>query len=222
MDDPKRTLTHTEVQAAGLGDWRQILHTLHAVYATGDFAGGLRLVNLVGKAAETANHHPDVSLSYGEVRLRLSSHDVGGLTSRDLALAQEISDLAHGLGMTPAPERITVLELGLDVAAGHDLGAAYAALLGGRPADGEVVDPAGALPSVWFQDADPSYVPEVGEPEQRWHLDVWVPEDQVEARIAAFVEAGGRLVDDSHAPSFWVLADAAGNRSCVCAVTARD
>lgn len=222
MDDPKRTLTHTEVRAAGLRDWRQVLSTLHTVYPTGDFATGLRLVNLVGRAADDANHHPDVTLTYPEVRLRLTSHDVGGLTSRDLALAAEISELAQGLGLVAAPERVTVVELGLDVTPPHALGPAYASLLGGREAGGEVVDPSGSSPTVWFQEADASYEPVPGEPEQRWHLDVWVPEDQALSRVDAFVAAGGRLVDDGHAPSFWVVADEAGNRSCVCAVTDRD
>ena len=106
-----------------------------------------------------------------------ASHDVGDLTHRDVALAAEISALAREIGVPAAPERVTALELALDVS---------------------------------------------GDTEQRWHLDVWVPEDQVATRIAAFIAAGGRLVDDSNAPSFWVLADAEGNRSCVCAVTARD
>jgi 4a-hydroxytetrahydrobiopterin dehydratase len=44
---------------------------------------------------------------------------------------------------------------------------------------------------------------------------VWVPHDQAEARIAAAIAAGGHLVTDKHAPSFWVLADAEGNEACV-------
>jgi 4a-hydroxytetrahydrobiopterin dehydratase len=74
-----------------------------------------------------------------------------------------------------------------------------------------VADGAGALPSLWFQRTDPHETPR-----QRFHLDIWVPHDVAEARIAAALEAGGTLVSDSEAPSFTVLADADGNKVCVC------
>jgi 4a-hydroxytetrahydrobiopterin dehydratase len=45
----------------------------------------------------------------------------------------------------------------------------------------------------------------------RIHLDVSVPYDQAEARVAAALAAGGRLVSDAHAPMWWTLADAEGN-----------
>ncbi|MEV5172382.1 VOC family protein [Streptomyces flaveolus] len=49
----------------------------------------------------------------------------------------------------------------------------------------------------------------------RMHVDVWVPYDRAEARIAAALAAGGRLVSDAHAPSHWVLTDPEGNEACV-------
>jgi 4a-hydroxytetrahydrobiopterin dehydratase len=49
----------------------------------------------------------------------------------------------------------------------------------------------------------------------RIHLDVWVPHDQAEARVAAAVATGGRVVSDEMAPSGWVLADPEGNEACV-------
>ena len=53
-------------------------------------------------------------------------------------------------------------------------------------------------------------------PRQRFHIDLWVPHDVAEERIAAAVAAGGRVVDDENAPSFVVLADPEGNKACVC------
>ena len=49
----------------------------------------------------------------------------------------------------------------------------------------------------------------------RVHLDVTVAHDVAEARVDAALAAGGRLVDDSHARAFWVLADVEGNEACV-------
>ncbi|WP_394215277.1 4a-hydroxytetrahydrobiopterin dehydratase [Brachybacterium vulturis] len=97
MADSKQTLTPDEIADAALTDWRQDGETLTARFATGDFATGLDLVGRIGASAEEANHHPDLTLTYPEVTVTLSSHDVGGITSRDLALAHRISEHAAAL-----------------------------------------------------------------------------------------------------------------------------
>jgi 4a-hydroxytetrahydrobiopterin dehydratase len=56
----------------------------------------------------------------------------------------------------------------------------------------------------------------------RMHIDVWVPHDQAEARVAAAIAAGGRLVTDAHAPMWWVLADPEGNEADVATWMSRD
>ncbi|WP_425271150.1 VOC family protein [Micromonospora arborensis] len=56
----------------------------------------------------------------------------------------------------------------------------------------------------------------------RMHLDIAVPHDQAEARIAAALAAGGTLVSDAHAPRWWVLADAEGNEACVATCVGRE
>src|SRR6478752_661250 len=175
--DPKARLSHDEILEAGLDDWRKVLNRLRARFRTGDFATGVALVDRIGAAADEADHHPDVSLTYPEVIVTLSSHDVGGITSRDVDLARRISG--------SAPER---------------LGAFYAALLGGEVADGEPVDPSGQVPGLWFQKGErgESTLPPQ-EPEQRWHFDVWVPHDEGERRLEAVLAAGGRLVSDAEA-----------------------
>jgi len=89
-------LTHAEVDAAlvdqGLrwvreGDALTTTVTLH------DFAAALAFVNAVGAAAEAANHHPDIDIRWNRVRLVLTTHDSGGLTLLDLALAAAIDRL---------------------------------------------------------------------------------------------------------------------------------
>jgi len=87
-----------------------------------------------------------------------------------------------------------------------------------QPGDDEaLVDPAGVLPTVWFQQMD------AARPQRnRIHLDVTVAHDQAQARVAAALAAGGRLLSDDMARSFWVLADAEGNEVCVCTWQDRD
>lgn len=60
-----------------------------------DFARAFGFMSAVAVAAERMNHHPDWSNSYNRVEVRLSSHDVGGLSERDMQLAARIDEL-HG------------------------------------------------------------------------------------------------------------------------------
>lgn len=216
MSDPKQKLSVTEIDDARLDDWRLLLTGIRARFRTGDFATGLALVDRIGAAAEEANHHPDVSLTYPEVIVTLSSHDVGGVTSRDVDLARRISGFAAELGAEADTSGLTQLEPGLDTTS-SDLGGFYAALLGGEVDHGEPVDPSGQVPGLWFQQPheEGPRLPD-SDHEQRWHFDVWVPADEGERRVRAALEAGGTLVSDAAAPSYWVLADSDGNRHCVC------
>lgn len=222
MSDPKQKLTATEVrEAAGLDDWRHLLTGIRARFRTGDFATGLALVDRIGASAEEADHHPDISLTYPEVIVTLSSHDVGGITSRDLELARRISGFAAELGAAADVSGLTELEPGLDTCAPERLGPFYAALLGGEVSDGGPVDPSGQVPGLWFQGPPESPEDEGSalppqDHDQRWHFDVWVPHDEGERRLQAVLDAGGTLVSDAEAPSYWVVADADGNRSCIC------
>lgn len=215
-------LSFDDFQAAGLDGWRLILGSVRTRFLTGDFASGLELARRIGEAAEAANHHPELALRYGELDVTLSSHDVDAITGRDVELARGISVLAAELGIRSDPLAVTVVELGLDTEDASPHGALYAALLGGEvDGRGEVRDPAGGAPTVWWQTPDrtgsasstPLPAPQV---EQRWHLDVWVAPDAAPARLQAVLDAGGRLVSDAAAPSFWVVEDADGNRSCIC------
>jgi 4a-hydroxytetrahydrobiopterin dehydratase len=63
-----------------------------------DFAAALEFVNAVGAAAEAANHHPDIDIRWNTVHLALTTHDSGGITGFDLALAGAIDRLRPGGG----------------------------------------------------------------------------------------------------------------------------
>ena len=207
------TLSFTQVEAAGLDDWRQLFSALHTRFRTGDFATGLALVNAIGALAEEANHHPDLDLRYPHLNVLLMSHDVFELTARDVDLARAISVAAAELGVAADPSATSVVEIALDSPDYEAVKPFWRAVLGleDSPAhDQELRDPAGSLPTLWFQPTDPH-----DEPRQRFHLDVRVPPEVAESRIAAALAAGGVLVSDERAPAFTVLADAQGNKACV-------
>jgi 4a-hydroxytetrahydrobiopterin dehydratase len=213
-------ITAAEFSASeGTGDWRVLRGSAVARFSTGSFGAGLRLITRIGVLAESANHHPDVDLRYGSVTVRTWSHDVGGLSQRDVALAREISAAARELSVDAAPARVRDVAIAIDAGAGSAVQPFWQAVLGhdvqpdrdGNDGDAPLSDADGRLPAVWFQQS-----PGGREQRGRIHLDVWVPHDQAEERVAAAIAAGGRLVTDEFAPSWWVLADAEGNEASLC------
>ncbi|MFI2101679.1 4a-hydroxytetrahydrobiopterin dehydratase [Isoptericola sp. NPDC019693] len=84
-------------QADGVADWQADDGSAWAVFRSGSFAAGARFVDAIAEIADAVNHHPDVDLRYATVLVRTSSHDAGGLTTRDVDLARRISDAAAEL-----------------------------------------------------------------------------------------------------------------------------
>ena len=206
-------VSFADVEASGLDDWRQLFEALRTRFLTGDFATGLRLVTRIGELAEEANHHPDVDLRYPHVNVSLCSHDVFGVTSRDLELARRISDAAVELGVRADPSATAVVEIALDTWDHDEIKPFWAAVLGmsDHPHhDQELRDLSGSQPTLWFQHTE-----QHDDPGQRFHLDVRVPPEVAGQRIAAALDAGGTLVSDEEAPAYVVLADAQGNKACV-------
>ena len=75
--------------------WTRAGAEIRRTYRFGDFRAALAFVNRVGALAEAAGHHPDIDIRYNRVTLALTTHDAGGLTTKDFDLARAID--------TPAP-----------------------------------------------------------------------------------------------------------------------
>lgn len=78
---------------AQLPAWRVDEGALRRDFAFADFSEAFAFLCRVALAAEKRDHHPDIANSYRNVTLRLSSHDAGGITERDLELAGAIDAL---------------------------------------------------------------------------------------------------------------------------------
>jgi 4a-hydroxytetrahydrobiopterin dehydratase len=91
--------------AIGVDDWRVLWSVAFAVYRTGDFATGVKLVDEIGRLAEAAGHAPDLNLRSGVLEVRLVTRADWSLTDVDLALAKQISDAAARLGVSADPGR---------------------------------------------------------------------------------------------------------------------
>ncbi len=154
------------------------------------------------------------------MRLITITPDHCGLSQRDLELARQISAVARELCVAADPSAVQTVQVTIDALVAPEVMPFWRALLdyadrADSPED--LIDPRGRGASFWFQQMD------APRPQRnRTHIDVWVPHDQAEARIAAAIAAGGHLVTDEHAPSWWVLADAEGNQACVATWVGRD
>ena len=210
----------TEFDAtADLPDWRYLLGAIEATFVADSFGTAAALVEQIAVAADAANHHPDVDLRYpGRLHVVLMTHAVDGLTTADVELARTISSLAATAGLTAAPvgSRLEVAIDALDIDAVRPF---WKAVLGydewQPPTPGGqvvvLVDPRRIGPAFWFQQMD-----EPRPQRNRIHVDVTVPHDEADARIAAAIAAGGHLVSEARARAFWILADPEGNEACVC------
>jgi 4a-hydroxytetrahydrobiopterin dehydratase len=58
-----------------------------------DFLEAMRFVNQVAELAQKADHHPDIDIRYNKVSITLSTHDAGGVTQKDIDLAEQIDML---------------------------------------------------------------------------------------------------------------------------------
>jgi len=87
-----KLLDQTEITAklAELEGWTLEGKTIKSVRKFKDFIEAIKFVNQLVEPAEAAGHHPDLEISYNKVTIYLSTHDAGGLTDQDFALAKII------------------------------------------------------------------------------------------------------------------------------------
>jgi 4a-hydroxytetrahydrobiopterin dehydratase len=215
---PERMSPRQFQESDGVGDWRDVGMGACACFRTGSFVRGLMLVDEIGRLAEAMNHHPDIDLQYATVTVRLLTHDIMGLSNLDAELASQISAAARAAGIDADPTAVQTVQLTIDAHSTEDIRPFWRAALDYKEVgDEDLVDPRGRGPSIWFQPMD-----EPRPDRNRVHIDVFVPNDVAEARVAATLAAGGRLVSDSHAPHWWTLADAEGNEVDVATTFGQD
>ncbi|HQE32178.1 MAG TPA: 4a-hydroxytetrahydrobiopterin dehydratase [Propionibacteriaceae bacterium] len=210
-------LCRTQASAA-VPRWRVLLGRLEVAYSFPSFPEAIGFVTEVAELAEAQQHHPEIDIRYSTVFLATSSHDVGGLTRRDVRLANAISDLAERFGATAQPHKLTTDEIAIDTMDASVIQPFWQAVLAYHvDGDDALVDPYRRGPAVWFQQLD-----EPRRVRNRIHLDVTVTPEEAQVRMERALAAGGRLVSAAAAPSFWVLADADGNEACLCTWQGRD
>jgi 4a-hydroxytetrahydrobiopterin dehydratase len=188
-------------------DWQVIRESASVSFRTGSLAEGVAFVNEITGMAGSLDDHLDVDLRPNGVTVRLRQNDVGELSEDDVALAGRISASARTMGLPIDPTGMQTIQVAIDALVIPDVMPFWRAVLGYEVlGDEDLFDPHFQGPPFWFQQMD------APRPQRnRIHIDLYLPEDQAEARVAAALAAGGHLVSDEHAPQWWTLADAGGN-----------
>ncbi len=198
-------------ESGGVADWRALWGggRASAYFRTGSLGAGAALVQAISELPSVAGHHVDVDLRPGGVVVRLFTKLPGGLTNQDVEIAREISAAARGLGLAADPSAVVHVQVAIDALDIAKVRPFWRAVLGYDEVDNaDLLDPHRSQPSFWFQQMDAE------RPQRnRIHIDVYVPRDQAQARLAAALAAGGRVVSDEHAPQWWTLADPEGNEA---------
>lgn len=194
-----------------LEDWVVLHGGATAVFRVGSLGEASRVAGAVAEVPGIAGRGVVVRIGDDRVSVRLT-RDVWQLEIEHIGMARGVSAVARAMGAVA--ERGMVQEVQVAIAAKVeeiDLGF-WRAVLGYAPmADDNAVDPLGHGSTVWMQE-----IAEGKALRHAMHIDVSVAREQVPARLEAALAAGGRIVDESHAPSHWTLADRAGNRVCIC------
>ena len=198
--------------ADGVDDWVVLHGGATAVFRVGSLTDAVRLAGAVSGVRGLAGTGVLLTATDTCLTVRLT-RDLWNLERLHIQLARAVSAVAREHAAVADPT--AVQEVQIAVAAkpdAIDVGF-WRAVLGYRAlADDNAVDPLGHGSTIWMQELD-----EAKPLRHAMHIDVSVAREHVQARLDAALAAGGRIVDESHAPSHWTLADRAGNRVCICA-----
>ena len=211
-------------KSEGLEDWRVLADGALVFFRTDSFADSSRLIQLISTIPDIDDHPPAIDVRAGGLTVRLISvtDDYFGMTDGDVEMARQISDVGRRAGMVADPSRLQSLLVIPGAPKDADVVPFWRAVLGYEPRpdspDEDLVDPLDRGTPFWFEEMEEPR----GDGGGAIHLGVWVPPEQAEARVAAALAAGGRLVRGDFAPSWWTLADAAGNEADISTITGRD
>lgn len=99
MEHMAELLTDEEISDAltKLPFWQRDGDSITRTAELADFARAMEAVNRVAELAESVNHHPDIDIRWRKVTFRLSTHSAGGLTAKDVSLAEQIDETIDNL-----------------------------------------------------------------------------------------------------------------------------
>ena len=219
-----RTAASDAVESIG---WRLLVNSLATTVTVTSLDDALDVAQRATAACGDQTAGLRLDLRADRVELSLQHRPTAKVTARVVELARAISAAVDGrttaANVVEPARPVQMVELAIDTMDADLIRPFWKAVLAyvDEPSDDEIpnalIDPVGQLPGIWFQQMD-----EPRTQRNRIHFDVTVAHDEAEARVQAALDAGGVLVSDEAARSFWILADAEGNEICVCTWQDRD
>jgi 4a-hydroxytetrahydrobiopterin dehydratase len=211
-------------ESDGVEDWRVLSEGACAFFRVGSFAEAGTFVEEVSRLDGLDGQHAAIDIRPDNVTIRLLTvtDDYWGMSERDVDLARRISAIARARGLVAEPSSVQTFLVIPGAPNTAEIMPFWRAVLGYKPRNDspeeDLVDGHGIGPGFWFEPMD--------EPRRDGggaiHVAVWVAYEEAEARVSAALAAGGRLIRDEFAPSWWTLADAAGNEVDVATTQGRD
>lgn len=200
------------LSADGVEDWVVLHGGPTVVFVTENLTEAAKLASAIAELPGLDSTAAHLSLVSKRLTVRLT-REIWNIETEHVQIAREISKVAKSLGTIA--DRSQVQEVQLAISAkpeAIDVGF-WRALLGYEPMlDDNGIDPLGLSSTVWMQELDANKALK-----HAMHIDVSVAREHIEERLAAAIDAGGVIVDGSHAPSWWILADRSGNKVCLVA-----
>lgn len=199
---PTRSRRAISTGRPGVADWRIAAAGPQAVFTATSLSQAAALVAPIVAAGESFGIHPDIDLRPEGVVVRVPYRDPGGIPAAAPEFAAAVSQAAAELQLPADPSRVQSIGIYVAQHSRVDARPFFLAALGYEAlGDTDAIDPLRAGPPLAFNPISGD-APGRG----RTHFDVYVPADQAQARVDAALAAGGRLVDDTHAPTWWSLA----------------
>jgi 4a-hydroxytetrahydrobiopterin dehydratase len=194
-----------------------------AFFPTRSLAASARFVQGISEVVGQDDPRPDLDVRNEGVTARLLTitEEDAGLTQQDLDVAQRVTEVAHEQGLAADPAGVQSVLVIVGSKEPSEVMPFWQAVLGyerrADTPDEDLVDPRDRSPAIWFEAMEEARSDGGG----AIHLAVWVPYERAEERVAAALAAGGHIVRDDFAPSWWTLADAAGNEADVSTIKGR-
>ena len=221
---PEERLTRLEISEAitELG-WRFVLGVVRTCVRVVSLQQAAEVAaRAVAVTGQDAGEHLSVDLRSDRAVLTLQTLAQGWITGRDIEAARQISAAVAGLGLVTgpdvaeaAPRSVQAVWIAIDGLDIPTIRPFWKAALGyadepcASGPEGNLIDPVGQYPTIWFQQMD------APRPQRnRIHIDISVPHDEAARRVRQVLAAGGSVLHDE-APAFWVLSDAEGNEACI-------
>ena len=200
------------LQADGLEDWVVLHGGPSAVFVTENFVDAAELARAVAQLPGLDGSRAQLTIVSKRLTVRLT-REIWKIEAEHIELAREISKVAKSLGAVADPNQVQEVQFAIAAKPDAIDLTFWKAVLGYDPMlEDNAIDPLGVSSTVWMQDIE-----EGKTLRHAMHIDVSLSKEGAQARVDAALEAGGVLVDGSHAPSWWILADRSGNKVCVVA-----